>query len=1604
MSKGGLVTTGYITTTSELDTYATHKDTLGKGGLHSVITIDQRDRITFERRSEGMLVYVLENRTTYKLLGGITNANWINNDIISCNLDYILEGDFENKAVPSASLIDVRLDILNIKNSSILTTFKHHYLPNAQVLSSIPTGFITVENGILDSTEPEFIITVPNDKIKNAQVLNVLSPGFLTLDSQAKLNTVSVLPENSLHLTQDYVYLGNDNNIAEEVPQIKLQNLPTFRTLDITSNFGINNLYTGQFVDIADPLNIGNAKTTMRIDTSNLPNLSKGKMYIGTVNALPPIITIDSIPPFVHIQGDLNWDPLGAIFDSHAVPKEVGLAPGTIFIGDTNVLNNGQITTTGLNPRRMFIGNDAIGASGQITTTGLPPKQFFYGDPVGTHDILTRLQFDFDNFPDGDASTIFTYNSLGKPRLVSLLDNQYLTAFDGVLIARTVVQNPNLSITKGGIPVGGNFEPDEFRLAFKEIAIGDSLGNFSKVTKIYEDNLPDLEDSFFWQGDIFNRPKPVKQLQVVNLPPLEYQYLWVGNESNQAQQELQIGVINLPNLAFKRLWTGDNTNRPIEVTILDIDNMANLSHGKFHVGDINNRPVEFTTNYKKILIGDLNNHVSAADKIFLENLPDLEYGHIYLGDLANRPDVASLGWKQLFIGDNSNRIQATTELYIDNMASLTVNKFWKGNALGRPEEADINFAPDSAKYIVQQPDANLPNAQALSTLATGLLKSTTISGVLSIAIAEQDYTTPQELNEQVQDLQSQIDTLETDLNNLQTELNNLSGRVTSAEGNITTLQGQVSTLQGQVSTLQTQLGVVQGELATLTGTVTALGTTVAGISTAVAGISATLYTPPTGLAIVVPALAVTVAALTLDLSALQLTVDAPITGLVSRMNSITGGALSSILPPKFIIQTPDSITPNAQALSLLSTGILKNNTGTGELSIAVGDTDYVIPSTFNSYVSSTDTILTNIANAFNSLSLSSLPSLAINDVNMNSQRLVNLQAGINPNDAVNKAQLDLAIDNAIDGDLAALSALNSTGYLSRVATDTYEQRTFVAGTGLSVTNGSGISGNTSYALSNTTVQADSYSWANFTVDAQGRLTSASSNNVLPINMLENYPDDNTKFLSGNGSWQTSVTSVGLTSNSTGFANISNTPITTSGDINIELTNQLNVFSSFAQTGIVVRVGSPAFTARQIVGSSDLINVTNNDGLGGNPTITIAQNPQFTGLAGIRIPGGVTSLRPTTPLNARLNTETNRFEYTIDGVQWLVSSNTVDVITLNGDVSGTGSSNITTTLANSIVRNNNFSFNYTTNELSYRTDNISDSAVKKIVNRVTQTVHTSGMSTTSGFGTSYVRRETVGGLDSIKFKRYLSALDINTDTGTEIYGCSGTGAINSNFLNVYTALQFPSQNANRRVVFYQDPIKDNEHEFAGIGINTSTLRVQLPDVNNNVIGYAATSSSTSNEVWQLKGNGDIIAAGTYYGRLHSGIYRMENNATGTNLTANIAAKINGVTTAGASINGFLMSTNNRLVNVGSAGWFSVTAMASFTSNSSITTLNQILIYKNGLPINSSLPVSSDTSNYSYGINAFAEILLGNNDYVEVYFLCNATRTITVRYLSLIATRI
>jgi len=74
--EGSVTIGGFIAPSDTTDTYASHVDIYGRGGMRSVADNTERDAITSDRRSEGMFVYVIDDATLYTLSGGITNDEW----------------------------------------------------------------------------------------------------------------------------------------------------------------------------------------------------------------------------------------------------------------------------------------------------------------------------------------------------------------------------------------------------------------------------------------------------------------------------------------------------------------------------------------------------------------------------------------------------------------------------------------------------------------------------------------------------------------------------------------------------------------------------------------------------------------------------------------------------------------------------------------------------------------------------------------------------------------------------------------------------------------------------------------------------------------------------------------------------------------------------------------------------------------------------------------------------------------------------------------------------------------------------------------------------------------------------------------------------------------------------------------------------------------------------------------------------------------------------------------------------------------------------------------------------------------------------------------
>jgi hypothetical protein len=124
----------------------------------------------------------------------------------------------------------------------------------------------------------------------------------------------------------------------------------------------------------------------------------------------------------------------------------------------------------------------------------------------------------------------------------------------------------------------------------------------------------------------------------------------------------------------------------------------------------------------------------------------------------------------------------------------------------------------------------------------------------------------------------------------------------------------------------------------------------------------------------------------------------------------------------------------------------------------------------------------------------------------------------------------------------------------------------------------------------------------------------------------------------------------------------------SGDPTISLTGQALNFANASFNGLVVLSTAGAITSATITGTSNQIAVTNGNGISGNPTVALADNPILGGTASLTLPIGTSVNRPSSPVNGmiRYNTTSARFEG-YQGGAWVTQGSGDGTVT---NVSGT----------------------------------------------------------------------------------------------------------------------------------------------------------------------------------------------------------------------------------------------------------------------------------------------------------------------------------------------
>lgn len=142
-----------------------------------------------------------------------------------------------------------------------------------------------------------------------------------------------------------------------------------------------------------------------------------------------------------------------------------------------------------------------------------------------------------------------------------------------------------------------------------------------------------------------------------------------------------------------------------------------------------------------------------------------------------------------------------------------------------------------------------------------------------------------------------------------------------------------------------------------------------------------------------------------------------------------------------------------------------------------------------------------------------------------------------------------------------------------------------------------------------------------------------------------------------------------------------------------------------------------------------------------------------------------------------------------------------------------------------------------------------------------------------------------GSDNVGIVHSDGVVDVGTYLGAGLSGVNGgwLGSISNNPLYFFTnfnwpqmtllqngnfgigtetphaQLQLSNQISNRRIVLWENA--DNDHQYAGFGMNGLTLRYQVEQTASNHIFYAGASASTSNELMRIQGDGRVAIGGS-----------------------------------------------------------------------------------------------------------------------------------------------
>jgi len=732
--------------------------------------------------------------------------------------DYVLIGGDDTVARPDPIIIDLSLDLINMRTdinkmlqASVILNFPSSEFQVGQVLSELDNGFLYNTGGVLSSHE---IVLEDFDLTYKYLVIG---------NSDNKVSEVRRINYDNIAISQKKLLTGDSSGNAQEVQLIDIDNLPSLQALEI-EGIGAYQVWVGTNSGRPEPsygISIELAALTAKLEIGAF--IMRNGLIVSYPNAQFLTNLSDGIVKKVSggalANAEINVDYLSP-----------DLPDGELFIG-----KSGKATATKqIDKSNMFdIDSDHL-------IIGGPSKEVVLTKTIKTTNIALSKNYLIRGNADGVGEQVIRLDFQQAPAL----KNGYIYLGSGS--EGTVVESDIL--TKAKFVIMNDTKPDDLPAS---VIIGQ------------------LENNLL-----------AKEGEAIINAKLSKGYLFVGGDGDKVTQSKNISMDALPDLTKGKIFLGNDSNRPVESSALDnkflvfdatptnLPNAVSLSSvTDDFIAKSGDTIINATITKGRLISGADDNKIIEIEKIDFSNFPDgtednlitfnsskrpiqiltikdknmmpLPNGKIYFGTESTVPTTKGLQEKYLFTGDSGGNVSEVLRLDIENYVNLSKNHIHVGNDSNRPVETKLSdvAAPVDAKYILQTANSSLSSAQALDMLGgvdPRILKATS-SGVIQVAIKDTDYASKETLEELRDETKGYRDEAQTFKNEAQTAKTGAETAKTAAEAAKVEAQTQAGLAQGHALNAQTQALASQTSATASAASASAA----AGSATAAAGSAAT---------------------------------------------------------------------------------------------------------------------------------------------------------------------------------------------------------------------------------------------------------------------------------------------------------------------------------------------------------------------------------------------------------------------------------------------------------------------------------------------------------------------------------------------------------------------------------------------------------------------------------------------------------------------------------------------------------------------------------------------------------------------------------------------